>query len=192
MRDLLFRTAGLAGLVLVVACNPTAEAGPEGTPSAARAEAANTGSEAFVREAGLDYFGYYMADESRVFNGGWRLHHIFIGDRMMFDAFEAAGEPAEEAPVWLEFWPVGGETAFNELGQEYAVDSRRVRADSFIIESGRFELRAEDEAIGPVLVSGAIHPAAIDDPSSGPGFTGGIEVNGDLHRNVSLHYYMGD
>jgi len=193
MRNAFFRAAGMAGLLLVAACGPSQTAEPE--PEAAAPSAGIAPPEAmgdrFLREAGLDYFGYYTADESRIF-GEWRLHHMFIGDTMMFTGFEAAGEPDGEAPVWLEFWPVDGETAVNELGQEYAVGSRRVRADGYVIESGRFEFRAEDPEIGPILVSGTIHPGAIEDPSSGPGFTGGMEVDGDLHRNMSLRYFAGD
>lgn len=191
MRNAILRTAGMAGLLFAVACGPSQTAEPEDTASAASASPAEATADPFVREAGLDYFGYYMADASRIF-GDWRLHHMFIGDTMMFTAFEAAGEPAGDAPVWLEFWPVGGETAINALGQEYAVGSRRVRADSYVIESGRFEFRAEDPETGPILVSGTIHPGAIADPSSGPGFTGGMEIDGDLHRNVSLDYFAGD
>jgi hypothetical protein len=191
MQNAFFRTAGLAGLLLVVACGPSQTAEPEAaSPPAGTASPEATG-DLFRREAGLDYFGYYMADDSEIF-GEWRLHHLFVGDAMMFTDFEAAGEPEGEAPVWLEFWPVGGETAVNELGQEYAVGSHRVRADSYIIESGRFELRAEDPEVGPVLLSGMIHPGAIENPASGPGFTGGMEVDGDRHRNMSLHYFAGD
>lgn len=187
MRSTITRSFGLAGLCLVVACGPSQTAEPADETAAETGAAA----ELFVHEAGFDAFGYYMADESRIF-GDWRLHHMFVGDSMMFDAFEAAGEPADEAPVWLEFWPVDGETAVNELGQEYAVDARRVRADSYVIERGRFELRAEDDVIGSVLVSGMLHPDAFENPASGPGFTGGMDVAGDLHRNVSLHYFAGD
>lgn len=200
MRTTFFRTIGMAGLFLAVACGPSQTAEPEdshaatgnaeGAPAAAASPAEGT-AEPFTREAGLDYFGYYMADESRIF-GDWRLHHMGIGHRTEFAEFEAAGEPAVDAPVWLEFWPVDGEMRVNELGQEYAVGSRRVRADSYVIETGRFEFRAEDEVIGPILVSGMIHPEAIEDPQSGPGFTGGMEVAGDLHRNVSLQYFAGD
>jgi|GEM_PF-5114526 len=195
MRNSIYRTLGMAGLFFLVACGPSQTAEPDDAAPASAASPAVSPAEAtadsFVREAGLDYFGYYMADEGRTF-GDWRLHHMFVGDTMMFTDFEAAGEPDGEAPVWLEFWPVDGETAVNELGQEYAVGSRRVRADSYVIESGRFEFRAEDPQIGPILVSGMIHPGAIDDPASGPGFTGGMEVDGDLHRNVSLDYFAGD
>ena len=191
MRNAFFRTVGMAGLFLVVACGPSQTAEPEAAaPSAGTAPTEAVGDR-FRREAGLDYFGYYLADDGEIF-GDWRLHHMFVGDTMMFTEFAASGEPDGEAPVWLEFWPMDGETAVNELGQEYAVGSRRVRANGYVIESGRFEFRAEDPEIGPILVSGMIHPGAIEDPASGPGFTGGMEVDGDRHRNMSLRYYAGD
>ncbi|MCW5724598.1 MAG: hypothetical protein KIS81_06540 [Maricaulaceae bacterium] len=155
-----------------------------------------TESGQFVNTASADFHGYYMPAGGPVAAGGWRLHHLFIGHAQDFAAFDAAGQPAGEAPVWIEFWHPESEIGVNELGQEYAHDSRRVRADSYAIADGAFEFRARHADVGEVLLSGMIDPAQIQGPVEGttgvPALTGGLEVNGERIRNVSFHHWYGD
>jgi hypothetical protein len=49
---------------------------------------------------------------------------------------------------------MNGETAVNELGQTYWLDSRRIRPSGLTLTDGAFEFRAQDEALGEILISG--------------------------------------
>tara|TARA_R110002051_G_scaffold259449_1_gene318841 strand:+ start:59796 stop:60449 length:654 start_codon:yes stop_codon:yes gene_type:complete len=197
MKTSLTIAVGVCGAVLLTACSPAEQTTNPGAAAPAVVDSQNAGSsvaasaDAYVYEAGLDVFGYYIPTDGVVFNG-WSLNHVFIGDPMMFDEFAAGGEMPDEVPVWVEFWDTSSEYLTNEMGQEYASNSRRVRASSFVIESGRFDFNGSDEVLGDVMISGMIHLDRLGDPSGPPAFTGGMEVGGDRIRNASMLHYLGD
>lgn len=85
----------------------------------------------------------------------------------------------------------------NELGQEYAVDSKRVHADAFTIGAGAFEFRASDEEIGDILVSGSLNPEYLHEAGGTPqgggtAITAGAEFGGERIRNLSFMHWLGD
>ena len=171
--------------------DPRAGARPVGGGEIAQVRPVEGQSGPYSWASGETYFGYYRPAEP-VRLGDWELNHVFIGGPMEFDHFEAGGRAKPAVPVWIEFWPVDGERAVNELGGEYAVDARRVRPDSFALEPGRFEFRAGDSELGTVILSGALHLDALEADADTPGFTGGVEAAGDHVRNLSLMHYQGD
>jgi hypothetical protein len=195
MNTHLIWATGLAGAVMLAACSPAEQAADtlatDAAPAVTEAQPAAAPAEAYVYEAGLDVFGYYIPTSDQVFNG-WALHHVFVGDPTEFQAHADGGYAAGEAPIWAEFWDTSSEVRVNELGQEYASVSRRVRATGYVIESGRFDFNGSDDILGDVMISGMIHLDRLNDPSGPPAFTGGMEVGGDRIRNASMLHYLGD
>lgn len=193
MKTRIILTAGVCGAIFASACSPAEQPANSEmtTPAAPEAQPAAAPGPVYVHEAGLDVFGYYIPTSDLVFNG-WALNHVFVGDSMMFDEFKAGGEMPDEAPVWAEFWDTSSEIMTNEMGQQYASVSRRVRASSYAIESGRFDFTGSDDVVGDVMISGMIHLDRLNDPSGPPAFTGGMEVGGERIRNASMLHYLGD
>lgn len=150
---------------------------------------------ASVYAASFDAHGYYMPT-SRIQTGDWVLDHLFIGHEMEFADFRAAGEPADGVPVWMVFNHVDSPVEVNELGQEYAVNNRRVRASRYRIADGSFEFDASHDEVGAVYLYGMIDPDQIRGPVEGttgtPALTGGMELNGERLRNVSFNHWYGD
>ncbi|WP_439635936.1 hypothetical protein [Oceanicaulis sp.] len=139
--------------------------------------------------------GFFLPDGGLT-AGEWTVHHLFVGHRMEFDAWRESGAAADEIPVWLSLNPMNGETAVNELGQTYYLDSRRIRPGSLTLTDGSFEFRARDETLGEILISGRIQPeylhtGATPQPDA-PALIGGAEIGGDRIRNVSFMHWLGD
>lgn len=172
------------------AASEIADAGEDAAPAGEEPAAG-----ASVYTASFDAHGYYMPT-SRIQTGDWVLDHLFIGHEMDFSDFRAAGEPADRVPVWMVFNHVDSPVEVNELGQEYAVDNRRVRASRYRIVDGSFEFDARHDEIGAIYLYGMIDPDQIRGPVEGttgtPALTGGMELNGERLRNVSFDHWYGD
>jgi len=126
-------------------------------------EVAEAGVEGVVYAEGFDAGGFYLPNEE-ISSGPWVLDHLFLGGPMDVDFWREEGSEVGMIPAWMEFRHVESEMATNELGQEYAVNTRRVRASAIVVEEGRFEFRGSDEEVGEVQVSGEIHKEHLHEP----------------------------
>lgn len=166
-------------------------------PAASRADtdAETAQSARFDISASFEPGGFFLPNGGLT-AGGWTLHHLFVGHRMDFDAWRDAGAAADDIPVWLSLNPVNGETAVNELGQTYYLDSRRIRPDSLTLTDGAFEFRAQDETLGLILISGLIQPeylhTGVSPQADAPALIGGAEIGDERIRNLSFMHWLGD
>ncbi|TGY89119.1 hypothetical protein E5163_08310 [Marinicauda algicola] len=161
---------------------------------AAIAEPPGTGDgPGYVWDREFDASGFYLPTSDLVASG-WVLDHIHVGRPEDFDAWEEESMPSM-IPVWIDFHHEDSPTGMGELG-EYFLDTKRVRAQGFFIEPGRFDLRALDPELNSVVISGMFHPehfhAPGGVPSPEPSLTGGAEINGERFRNVSFTHWLGD
>ncbi|MHA6288030.1 hypothetical protein [Maricaulis sp. CAU 1757] len=182
----------LAGLA--VACSPPVDstAGPSEAVASAEAVAGTASpppGNSVEFQAGLGFDGYYVPHSELVF-GDWTLLHVYIGRDMDWPAPTDGGRLAAEAPVWVEFADPSGGTIMTELGESPAV-VERVRATRLVLTEGEFTFEGRSDEVGDVLVSGQIEPDAIG-TREGIAFRGGMEVDGERIRNLSMRHWHGD
>ncbi len=198
------RTASaIAALVLAAACSqgqepaadPQGEAAMTNSPDVEPVAPADE-QPRFDWRGEIDAGGFYLPNTD-VTAGDWKLAHIYVGHPMDMNPWMEAGADPAEAPVWMTFEHVDTAYETNELGQEYAVDSKRVRADAFTIGEGAFEFRASDDEIGDILVSGSLNPEYLHEAGGAPqgggtAITAGAEFGGERIRNLSFMHWLGD
>lgn len=182
-----------ASAVLLTGCSE--DSMPAASSPDAGADTETASSAQFHINVSFEPGGFFLPNGGLT-AGEWTVHHLFVGHRMEFDAWRAAGAAADEIPVWLSLNPVEGETAVNELGQTYYLDSRRIRPDSLTLTDGSFEFRAQDETLGLILISGQIQPeylhTGVSPQGDAPALIGGAEIGGERIRNISFMHWLGD
>lgn len=183
-----------ASVLALGACSPAA------APDAAPAENTEPASTAPAGEievsASFDASGYLVPLEE-ITVAGWSIDHLFIGHSTDFTFWREAGAAVEEVPVWLSLNPVDGETAVNEMGATYYLDSRRIRPHDLTLTDGAFEFRAQDSELGDILISGMIQADALQErgnipQSDPPALTAGVEMGGEHIRNAGFMHWRGD
>jgi len=183
---------GLSALLLATGCSPASET--TAISETAATDSASSGG--FEIGMSYDASGYFLPNGELSANG-WTVDHLFVGHSTDFEFWREAGSAADEIPVWLSLNPVEGETATNELGQTYYLDSRRIRPDSLTLTDGAFEFRASDDELGDILISGMIQPEYLHTPGEIPhsdaaALTVGVEMGGERIRNASFMHWLGD
>ncbi|XHC19426.1 hypothetical protein ABWI01_09625 [Oceanicaulis alexandrii] len=182
-----------ASAVLLTGCSE--DSMPAASSPDAGADTETASSVQFHINVSFEPGGFFLPNGGLT-AGEWTVHHLFVGHRMEFDAWRAAGAAADEIPVWLSLNPVEGETAVNELGQTYYLENRRIRPDSLTLTDGSFEFRAQDETLGLILISGQIQPeylhAGVSPQGDAPALIGGAEMGGERIRNISFMHWLGD
>ena len=200
--------SALSAIVFAAACSEAETPSETAETRSPQAETAMTNSpdvepvERFEDEPRFDWRGeidaggFYLPNAD-VTAGDWKLAHIYVGHPMDMTQWMQAGADPAEVPVWMMFEHVDTAYETNELGQEYAVDSKRVRADAFTIGEGAFEFRASDEETGDIAVSGALNPEHLHEAGGTPqgggtAITAGAEFGGERIRNMSVMHWLGD
>lgn len=144
----------------------------------------------------FDASGYYLPNRALKANG-WVVDHLFIGHSTDFALWRESGEEPDQIPVWLSLNPMDGETAVNELGQTYYLDTRRIRPIRFIMRDDYFEFYAADEANWRIELLGMIQPEYLHTPgeiphTDAPALSVNAEMGREDYRNLSFMHWLGD
>jgi hypothetical protein len=180
-------------VVVIAACDQPPEPSDAPAPSATPAVAAS--ATAFTHSFSDDLSGYYMpVDEVRV--GDWRLHHLFMGQRSDFAAWEGGTRPATFGPVMAEFEDLSSPMVQTELGESRSGRSR-VLPVSYSISDDRVRFTGRSTVLGEVTFDGRLDPGALATARRNLGdetavLTGTLRVGDRTLNGVRMRWWAGD
>lgn len=138
--------------------------------------------------------GYYLpVAESG--DGGWVFHHLFLGQKPEFEAWEAGRRGETFAPVMIEFENTASPMVQTELGETRS-GRDRVLPTRYRVTNRRVEFEGTSTALGAVRFEGDLDRGALAESRRNLGtedavLTGTLTV-GDQARRVSLRWWAGD
>lgn len=178
----------MLGVALLAGCDR-----PEGERNKGVAAERPLASE-FVSVIDADPSGYYLpvADSD---GGGWVFHHLFLGQKPEFDAWEAGQRSTTFAPVMIEFENTASPMVQTELGESRS-GRDRVLPTRYRVSNRKVEFEGRSAGLGVVRFEGDLDPAALAESKRNLGsedavLTGTLTV-GDQARRVSLRWWAGD
>lgn len=148
----------------------------------------------FVSVIDEDLSGYYLpAGEGG--DSGWVFHHLFVGQKPEFEAWEAGRRSTTFAPVMIEFENADSPMVQTELGETRS-GRDRVLPTHYRVTNRRVEFEGRSTALGPVRFEGDLDRNALAESRRNLGteaavLTGTLTV-GDQARRVSLRWWAGD
>lgn len=148
----------------------------------------------FVSAIDSDQSGYYLpvADGGE---GGWVFHHLFLGQKPDFEAWEAGQRSGTFAPVMIEFENAASPMFQTELGESRS-GRDRVLPTRYRVTNRKVEFEGRSAGLGIVRFEGDLDPGALAESKRNLGsedavLTGTLTV-GDQVRRVSLRWWAGD
>lgn len=186
MRRLIVLTA--AALVLT-ACQPPAprEGGGDAGPS--RDIAAD-----FHHDIDAEQSGYYLStDEVSV--DGWVFHHLFMGQKADFQAWEQGRRDGVFAPLMIEFEDRDSPMVQTELGESRS-GRDRILPTRYRVTNARVVFEGRSERLGPVrlqadLDAGRLAESKRNLGDEAPVLTGTLTVGGRGYP-VRMRWWAGD
>ena len=148
----------------------------------------------FVSVLDGDSSGYYLPTAEGG-EGGWVFHHMFLGQKPEFEAWEAGQRSGTFAPVMIEFENTASPMVQTELGESRS-GRDRVLPTRYRVTNRRVEFEGRSAGLGIVRFEGDLDPGALAESKRNLGsedavLTGTLTV-GDQVRRVSLRWWAGD
>lgn len=196
MRNQSVGAATLFALIVLAGCEdrPAAPEAPASPVAPQPPRPPETGT-AFVHTVRDDVSGYYLPT-SEIQVGTHRLDHIFLGQRMEFDAW-AGGERSQTfAPVMLQFDDVSSPMVANEIGEAHSV-TVRVLPTAYAVTDDRVRFAGQSEALGVVSADLRLDPEALATARRNLGsdatvLTGTVQIGDRRFDDVTMRWWMGD
>lgn len=148
----------------------------------------------FVSVIDSDASGYYLpvADGGE---GGWVFHHLFLGQKADFEAWEEGQRSGTFAPVMIEFENTASPMVQTELGESRS-GRDRVLPTHYRVTNRRVEFEGRSAGLGVVRFEGDLDPGALAESKRNLGsedaVLNGTLTVGDQVRRVSLRWWAGD
>lgn len=182
------RLAILAALLVVSGCERVGGARETDSASDGRSAAV------FVSVIDGDHSGYYLPVAQSA-EGGWVFHHLFLGQKPEFEAWEAGWRSATFAPVMIEFENRDSPMVQTELGESRS-GRDRVLPTRYRVTNHRVEFEGRSAGLGVVRFEGDLDPGALAESKRNLGsedavLTGTLTVGGRSQR-VNLRWWAGD
>lgn len=180
------RAVAVLLLLAVASCDRPADSGT----------AAPAGSApAFSHRMGSDLSGYYMpAGEVRI--GKWSFDHVFVGQTVAFQAWEAGNRGGTFAPVMLLFDDATSPMVETETGEAYSVTAR-VLPTAYTVTDTSISFVGRSPELGAISFEGVLDPGALATSrrnlgNDGVVITGALKIGEAPVRNVQLRWWGGD
>lgn len=148
----------------------------------------------FVSVIDSDQSGYYLP-VAEGDSDGWVFHHLFLGQKPEFEAWEAGRRGTTFAPVMIEFENTASPMVQTELGESRS-GRDRVLPTRYRVTNRRVEFEGRSAGLGVVRFEGDLDPGALAESKRNLGsedavLTGTLTVGGRAQR-VSLRWWAGD
>ena len=148
----------------------------------------------FVSVIDGDVSGYYVP-VSDAADEGWVFHHLFLGQKPEFEAWQAGRRSATFAPVMIEFEDRSSPMTQTELGETHS-GRDRVLPTTYRVTNRRVEFEGRTASGQAVVFSGALDPDELAQSrrnlgAEGAVLTGTLTVGGRSQR-LNLRWWAGD
>jgi len=178
---------GVAVLLALSSCERPNEKGAAPTVTAP--------ASAFSHSLSSDLSGYYMpVSEVRV--GNWSFDHVFVGQTVEFQTWEAGSRSGTFAPVMLQFDDVTSPMVQTEIGEVHSV-TVRVLPTAYSVSDTDINFQGQSPELGRVRFDGVLDPGALATSrrnlgNEGVVVTGTLTVGDAPAQSVQLRWWGGD